>query len=198
MNRALNMKTRVSCVRYSSHCIFLTHKRFVWWPRVTRTVPHFLGLDPQWIRQMSTGVTQEHVASIIFKVEVCTFVRNVDTYLTIRRHVPEDGSFLIVTHSPAGERNYCGQGPARSFDAPRHIRSAHVVQTCRVRQNNGNILDTIHIYVLILCRTTFWLKYSRSPSWNGLAQVLNSHLRNIVPFFLMNIFNLEVGLCSSL
>jgi hypothetical protein len=40
-----------------------------------------------------------------------------------------------------------------------------------VGQNNGNTADTVHISLLICCWTTFWLQYSRSPSWNGLVQV---------------------------
>jgi hypothetical protein len=41
-------------------------------------------------------------------------------------------------------------------------------------QNNGNTTETVRISLLIWCWTTFCLQYSRSSSWNGLVQVLNS------------------------
>jgi hypothetical protein len=43
-----------------------------------------------------------------------------------------------------------------------------------VGQNNGNTSDTVRISLLIWCWATFCLQYSRSPSWNGLVQVMNS------------------------
>jgi hypothetical protein len=42
-----------------------------------------------------------------------------------------------------------------------------------VGQNYGNATDTVHISLLIWCWTTVCFQYSRSPSWNGLVQVLN-------------------------
>jgi hypothetical protein len=43
-----------------------------------------------------------------------------------------------------------------------------------VGQNNGNIIDTLHVSLLIWYWDIFCLQYSRNPSWNGLVQVLNS------------------------
>jgi hypothetical protein len=59
-----------------------------------------------------------------------------------------------------------------------------------VGQNNGNTTGTIHISLLILCRTTFCLQYSHSPFLNGLVQVLISLYQNFMVFFLKNIFKL--------
>jgi hypothetical protein len=42
-----------------------------------------------------------------------------------------------------------------------------------VEQNNGNITDTVQNSLSVWYWTTFCFQYSRSPSWNGLVQVLN-------------------------
>jgi hypothetical protein len=69
-------------------------------------------------------------------------------------------------------------------------------------ENKGNTTDTVHISLLIWCWTTFCLQYNRSPSWNGLIQVLNSVAKIYTilseEHFQVALEMLEVGICSSL
>jgi hypothetical protein len=72
----------------------------------------------------------------------------------------------------------------------------HYILYIGVEQNNGNITDTVHISLLILCWTTGKsLQYSCSPSWNGLVQfwTVSSGVVYLSPWRTSSSFFRDVG-----
>jgi hypothetical protein len=159
---------------HCSHFIFQSNKRIYvvsssnsdiapssWtWPSVNQT-RYLLVLPRNMLRPFVRGEESAH----LFEMSTLTWLYGVTSEKTAI-------FIVIVSLSPAGKRNCCGQSLALasvpSCPAPRTVRSAHIVQTCRVGQNNGNTSDTAHFFMKVV------LDYICLSPWNGLVHILNS------------------------